>query len=141
MSLTYTWKLKSLKKTDTTLLKDVIIQTYWELKGTDEDGYSGTFSGATPFTPTDIDGDGFITYKDLTEEIVLGWIKTQVVDGYKDHIDGVIMKQIDEQRNVVQEVKEEELPWNVGLETKPAPPEPSEDVVDPIIPDPESQGT
>jgi hypothetical protein len=111
MSLTYTWKLKSLKKTNTNEFEDVIVQTYWECTGTDADGDSGTFNGATPFPAQDVNGDGFIDYKDLTEEIVLGWIQAQVVGGYKEHIDSQIMKQIDSKKNPVVEVSENDLPW------------------------------
>ena len=50
--------------------------------GTDENDNEGTFSGATPFTSTTMPaGDTFIPYNQLTEEIVLGWIKDAVVDG------------------------------------------------------------
>jgi hypothetical protein len=105
----YTWKLKSLKKTNSGSLQNVVVQTYWELTGTDEDGNSGTFNGATPFSvPT---GESFTAYEDLTEEMVLGWIKDQVVGGYKDHVEQKIQQQIDQNKNVVQEVKDEELPW------------------------------
>jgi hypothetical protein len=105
----YTWKLKSLQKTNFGDLQNVVVQTSWEIKGTDEEGNSGTFNGATPFKiPT---GENFTAYEDLTEEIVLGWIKDQVIGKYKDHIDEKIQEQIDQKKNVIQEVKEEELPW------------------------------
>jgi hypothetical protein len=105
----YTWKLKSLKKTNSGNLENVVIQTYWELTGTDEDGNSGTFNGATPFKAPE--GENFTAYEDLTEEMVLGWIKDQVVGGYKDHVEEKIQEQINQKKNVVEEVKEEELPW------------------------------
>jgi hypothetical protein len=111
MSLTYTWKLKSLKKTNTNTLTDVIVQTYWEVTGTDADGDSGTFNGATPFPAQDTNGDGFIDYNDLTEEIVLGWIQAVVTGGYKQHVDEHIMRQIMETKNPVVDVSESHLPW------------------------------
>lgn len=111
MPLTYTWKLKSLKKTNTTEFSDLVIQTYWECTGTDEDGDSGTFSGATPFDPQDVNGDGFINYEDLTEAIVLSWIQSTVAGSYKEHIDYQIMKQINEKKMPIVEVTENQLPW------------------------------
>lgn len=120
MSLTYTWKLKSLKKTNTAEFEDVIVQTYWECTGTDADGDSGTFHGATPFPAQDVNGDGFIDYKDLTEEVVLDWIKAQVVGGYKDHVDSQILKQIEATKNPVVEVSEGNLPWNANTVTEAA---------------------
>ena len=122
MALTYTWKLKSLKKTDTADFQDIIVQTYWECTGTDEDGDSGTFHGATPFKAQDVDGDGFITYADLTEEIILGWVQSIVTGGYKDHVDEQIMKQINETKNPVVEVTDN-FPWST---TESAPTTPAE---------------
>lgn len=121
MALTYTWKLKSLKKTSTADFNDIIVGTQWELTGTDEDGDSGTFHGATPFKAEDVDGDGFITYEELTEEAVLGWIKAVVVGSYKDHIDGQIQKQIDVQKNPIVEVNDGTFPWDAPSEETPAP--------------------
>lgn len=105
----YTWKLKSLIRKDVYALKNVIVQTYWECIGTDEEGYSGTFNGATPFN---VPEGSFIEYTDLTEEIVLGWIKEQVVGSYKDHIDEQILKQINKQKVIETQVSEDEFPWS-----------------------------
>lgn len=121
MSLTYTWKLKSLKKTNTADFNDVVVQTYWEVTGTDADGDSGTFHGATPFAAQDVNGDGFIDYKDLTEEIVISWIQGIVTGGYKQHVDEQIMRQIMESKNPVVEVAEADLPWAPPVEAAPAP--------------------
>lgn len=111
MNLTYTWKLKSAKKADVGGLSGVILQTYWECTGTDEDGHSGTFHGATPFDPTQVDPDNFTAFEDLTEAEVLSWIKGIVVGVYKDHVDAQIKKQIMDQKLVVEEVTEADLPW------------------------------
>ena len=115
MALTYTWKINGLKKQDNPSLElnDIIIQTYWECTGTDEDGNSGTFNGATPFEPDQVDADNFTTYENLTENQVLGWIQN-VVDSnsvYKDHIDEQIQKQINVIINSVVAVDAQALPW------------------------------
>ena len=111
----YTWKIKSLKKQDdpSTELNDIIVQTYWECTGTDEDGHSGTFNGATPFQPDQIDPNNFTAYENLTEAQVLGWIQDVVNGnpGYKTHIDEQIQKQIDEVVKPKVEVTGEGLPW------------------------------
>lgn len=115
MAITYTWKLKSLKKTSTSQFNDIVVETNWELTGTDEDGDSGTFHGTTPFAVQDVNGDGFIDYKDLTEEIVIGWIQEVVTGGYKQHVDEQIIRQIMENKNPVVEVLESELPWTTPV--------------------------
>ena len=115
MSLTYTWKIKSLKKQDdpSAELNDIIVQTYWECTGTDEDDHSGTFHGATPFEPDRVDPNNFTSYEDLTEAQVLSWIQDIVNDSptYKAHIDQQIQKQIDAIVRPMVEVNADALPW------------------------------
>ena len=115
MSLTYTWKIKSLKKQDdpSAELNDIIVQTYWECTGTDSANNSGTFHGATPFEPDQVDADNFTSYEDLTEAQVLGWIQAVVNGnpGYKAHIDEQIQKQIDAIVRPMVEVNADALPW------------------------------
>ena len=115
MALTYTWKIKNLKKQDDPSLElnDIIVQTYWECTGTDEDGNSGSFHGATPFEPDQVDPNNFTTYENLTEAQVLSWIQDVVNGnpGYKQHIDEQIQKQINAIVRPVVEVSGEELPW------------------------------
>jgi len=116
MALTYEWKLTGLKKQDTADLSDLVIGTRWELKGTNEAGVFGTFSGATPLDIPDADEPGYIAYADLTETQVLGWVKN-IVSGsgagnYMDHIDEQIEKQISEKTYTLLEVQENDLPWS-----------------------------
>ena len=115
MTLVYEWKIKSLRQQDNPSIEinDIIVQTHWECIGTDADGNSGSFSGATPFDPDQVDPDNFTTYENLTEAQILGWIQDVVNThpGYKAHIDGQIQKQIDAIVRPVVEVPESELPW------------------------------
>ena len=115
MTLTYEWKITSLKKVDNPSieLNDIIVQTHWTCTGTDVNGNSGTFSGATPFEPDQADPDNFTTYENLTEAIIIDWIK-QVVNSnpmYKEHIDGQIQKQIDVIVRPIVEITGDALPW------------------------------
>ena len=116
MALTYEWKLTGLKKRDTADLNDLVIGTRWELKGTNDSGVYGTFSGATPLDIPDADEEGYIAYADLTETQVLGWIQ-DIVSGssatnYMDHINEQIEKQIDEKEYAQLEVQSNDLPWS-----------------------------
>ena len=116
MALTYEWKLTGLKKQDTADLSDLVIGTRWELKGTNEGGVFGTFSGATPLDIPDADEPGYIAYADLTETQVLGWVKNIVSESaatqYMDHINEQIEKQISEKTYTLLEVQENDLPWS-----------------------------
>lgn len=108
MNISYTWHVTRLGVRDISEdRKNAVVQTYWEKTGTDELGNSGTFTGATPFE-VDPSSESFIPYSDLTEVIVLGWIKAVVVGSYEEHVNARIQEQIDEKRNPDMEPA---LPW------------------------------
>lgn len=109
--MNYTWEINSIKRKDTSTLSNIIVQTYWKKTGTDENGNSGSFSGATPFDLSTVDPDNFVAYEDLTEEMVLGWIQSVVVGGYEEHVNEKIAEEIDKQVNPVTEVTEG-FPWS-----------------------------
>lgn len=115
MAITYTWKVKGLKKTTAGGLSDVIIGTQWECKGADEDGNEGTFNGATPFKAADVNVDEFVEFADLTEATVLSWIQPVVTGGYWDHVREQIQKQIDQKKNPIVDVNE--MPWAPAANT------------------------
>jgi len=117
MAITYTWKVVGLRKTNTENLNDVVIGTRWEKIGTDEDGNVGKFNGATPFKASDVDPNNFIDWNNLTEETVLTWIKPVVVGQYEQHVNGVIAKEIERQKNP--ETETTDMPWNPAPETTP----------------------
>jgi hypothetical protein len=128
MELTYEWKLTGLKKQDTADITDLVIGTQWKLIGTNANGTSGTFSGATPLDIPDADEVGFIPYEELTEELVLGWIQNIVAGNtstnYMDHINEQIIKQINQTEYVIKDVGESDLPWSPtsgSVESEPTP--------------------
>ena len=111
MSMTYSWEITSLKTENQTnadgdTLESAVVQTYWKKTGTDADGNTGSFSGATPFTATNTPAGSFVALADLSEAMVLGWIKAVVVGGYEEHVNSQIQSQIDEQT-----VTEADMPW------------------------------
>ncbi len=116
VSTSYTWALKSIKKSDVNGLQGVVLQTYWTCTGVDENGNDGVFSGATPFSMADVSPNDFIPYEDLTEADVLGWIQDVVVGDYWQHVEDQIAKQIDAKANPVEEVGEGSFPWSPPAE-------------------------
>ena len=75
MALTYEWKLTGLRKQQTANLDNVVVGTFWKVTGTDEDGNTGEFSGATPFELSTVNTASFTVYSDLSESQVLEWVK------------------------------------------------------------------
>jgi hypothetical protein len=117
MGLTYEWKITQIKKTTNNSVDNAIIGTRWEVKGIDENGNDGTFAGATPFTLDQINPDNFIPYNELTEAVVLNWIKEYVsgsnkATNYWDHISGKINNQLEEKTSVINNVEVANLPWS-----------------------------
>jgi hypothetical protein len=109
MSIVYTWKVTGIKTRTEGSNQDAVVQTYWTKTGTDDDGDTGVFSGATPFTTLNMpEGYTFIPFNELTEETVLDWIKAMVTDGYEEHVNGQIQKQIDLKKNPLIDAV---MPW------------------------------
>jgi hypothetical protein len=108
MAITYTWKVNSMKVRDNNTLSNVVVQTYWEKEGTDEQGNTGKFSGATPFDLATVDPNNFTPFEQLTQEIVLGWIQAVVVGQYEEHVNNAIAEQIN---NTKSPITEATLPW------------------------------
>jgi hypothetical protein len=117
MALTYTWAVTSLKKTTDGSVDNFVVQSTWTCTGTDEDGDSGVFNGATPFSLSTVDPATFIPYEDLTEADVIGWIQAVVVGSYKEHVDAQINKQIALIKDPVVDVPNGELPWDAPAPT------------------------
>lgn len=131
MALTYTWAITSLAKTNEADLQNVIVQTTWTCTGTDEDGDSGTFNGATPFPLNTVNPDDFIPYEDLTEADVIGWVQAVVVGSYKEHVDAQINKQILLKKHPVDQVPNGDFPWDPA--TPPPPPAPEAPAAEPEV--------
>jgi hypothetical protein len=117
MGLTYEWKLTGLKKQNSENVNDAVVGTQWKLTGTDEDGNTGTFTGATPFNINEVNTESFIEYSSLTEAQVLSWVKnhvsgSNVSTNYMDHINGVILKEIASKKWTSITVSETDLPWS-----------------------------
>lgn len=108
MTLSYAWEVTGIKVKNEGDHVDAVVQTFWKKTGTDENGNEGTFSGATPFSASEVSKEDFVALQDLTEDTVLGWIKNVVVDGYEEHVNSQIQEQID---NQITPITEPALPW------------------------------
>ena len=110
----YEWKVVSIEKVNMDSNEDVVLQTYWRLTATSEDNISVNFDGATPleYNP---EATNFVPFSELTEELVLEWIKKQLIkqDGL-DILYHELSEMIDEVRITHDkiEVSGDELPWS-----------------------------
>lgn len=117
MAIAYTWEITGLKKTSTgTYDQDhIVVQVYWNCVGTDEQGVSGVFPGATPFDPSAVDPDNFTTYENLTQDQVIGWVQDVVNNNeqYRNHIETQILQQIIQKTVSPVDVDANNMPWAV----------------------------
>jgi hypothetical protein len=129
--LDYEWKLTGLRRVNTGGLDGVIIGTNWSLTAIDADGFSGSFTGATPFKVENMNTASFTPYNDLNESTVLSWIQGEVFKhpSYWEHINTQVLKFIRDNKSPVETVMENDLPWSPlsgsvvapALETSPEP--------------------
>lgn len=112
MAITYAWEITNLRKANTlNTLENVVVHVRWKKVGTDENGTTGEFTGATPLTAPDSD---FIPYEELTKEQVLGWIQNIVIGSYEQHVNEQIEKQIIKKNDPWVDVTE--TPWGQNFQ-------------------------
>ena len=118
MEITYTWKVTQLTKKKIGDNDNVVLHCRWRCTGKNTTtGTEGSFDGATPLDFDSSSTDEFVQFGDLTEELVIGWIKGIVADeqtGYFDHISESIREEIEETDDPKEELGEQSLPWATG---------------------------
>ena len=126
---TWAWEVTSLKRKDQVnsegaTLTGAVTQTFWKVTGTDSEGNTGEFSGATPFTAENVPAGSFVAFDDLTEETVLGWIQNIVNNdqGYADHIAERVKHDIEKDLE-----EDAAMPWGDGSDVTPVPDAPVAD--------------
>tara|TARA_R110000787_G_scaffold127490_1_gene238935 strand:+ start:41 stop:343 length:303 start_codon:yes stop_codon:yes gene_type:complete len=73
MAVTHTWSIANLERQ---VEGDGVIVVHWRLNSTDGNNSASAY-GITNQTP-DSDYEDFIPFNDLTEEVVLNWVWSQV---------------------------------------------------------------
>lgn len=128
MAWTYVYQIERMKvkdevNADGVTLQNAVCQTYWKVTGTNSDGDSSEFSGATPLTAASVSLENFTDFSALTEETVIGWIRNIVEgpNGYINHINDVMQKQIDAENE--SDIESAGLPWSDGSDVTPIPEE------------------
>lgn len=105
--ITYIWKINLLEKT---IPDGGVIVAHWDCVATDENGVTARNYGSEHFSP-DPESPDFIPYEDLTEEIVLNWIKPKIAEDditLQERVESNLQKRIN---NIVNPSKESGLPW------------------------------
>ena len=107
MAITYTWTINSMS-TMPTPEPDFVVNVMWTLTGTDGTN-TASIDGNTQITQ--VEGDDFTPYADLTETQVLGWVQDDLgetgIANYEANVDG----QINSMVNPPVSPTVEPLPW------------------------------
>ena len=121
MAVTYSWAITQMTKKTVGDYDNVVLHVRWTCTGTESTtSTEGQFVGATPIDFDSGSADEFVTFGDLTEELVAGWVSSSVTHpttGYWDHISEQIQKKIDEVDDASTEVGLGDLPWSTGSVT------------------------
>ena len=98
MATTITWKIEQLERN---VSDGGIFTAHWRVNASetvDETTYSSTVYGTIGFTP-DASSESFISYDNLTEEIVIGWVKEHMGEEQVSAHETSLQNQIDTQKN------------------------------------------
>ena len=104
MSTTFTWNIANLERETS---DGYVYTAHYTVNAVSEDGVysSGAYGSLGLERP---EGD-LIRFADLTEEIVVGWVKEKFGDEKVSEIEAALQAQLDEQR---QPTKAAGLPWS-----------------------------
>lgn len=114
----FTMAITGIKMRKTEGIDNVLCQTYWKLTGELQEcpdcgeTHTAEFNGATPLPNPKVDtnGDGFINWDDLTEEMVIDWVSNILKNDL--HPFERIAKQIDNLHiDEVSATSESDFPW------------------------------
>jgi hypothetical protein len=106
----YTWKIHAITKRTINSIDNVVFTVVWEKFGIEDDGYSGSIKSAANFNIGDIDESSFVPYDQLTEEIVIDWVKNFIDE---ESVNRGIEIEIEKARSGWIQVDDQNLPWQV----------------------------
>jgi hypothetical protein len=97
-----TWNIAQLERT---LPDGTVVTAHWRVNAVDEE-FTASNYGSASFTRNEND-EGFIPFEDLTEEIVIGWVKDSMGDSVAE-TEARLAADIDAKRNPA---KASGVPW------------------------------
>jgi hypothetical protein len=107
--INYTWKVTQLLTETIEGNENYVVIAHCETIGVDGE-YSATVPNVIQFSTEDV--TVFIPYEDLTEEMVISWIKESLGEEGVLSIEASIQAQIEAQKNPPVTPQETPLPWN-----------------------------
>ena len=106
-NIIYLWKIHAISKKNTSNLNEVVYKIVWSKIGTDKDGFKGTHKTSTELVLPN-NQDYFVSYEELTEEIIIDWIKNTV---NQEQVNYNIYNEIQNSKSFPVEVLDGNFPW------------------------------
>jgi hypothetical protein len=107
--INYTWKITNLWTKTIDGQQDYVVIAAYDVTGVDGE-FSSSLDNTASFSVNE--GSEFIPYADLTEEIVLGWIQSELGENGVLSITACIEGQIESQKNPPVSPEITPLPWS-----------------------------
>lgn len=108
---TYNWTITNLYTKTVEGQQDYVVTAMFDVVGVDGD-FSSTVTGSQIF---EVAGENFIPYADLTQDIVVAWIKEELEESGLLSITACIDGQIESQINPPVVAVVTPLPWSVAV--------------------------
>jgi hypothetical protein len=106
----YTWTITNLYTQTIDGKEDYVVTAIYDVVGVDGDYTASMTSNTAQFSTEDV--TEFTPYADLTEAIVLGWVKESLGENGIISIEACIQGQIDSEINPPVSPENTPLPWN-----------------------------
>ena len=108
----YIWNITNLYTVNTDTESNYVVDALYEVVGTEESGgktYTASLTNTASFEV--IEGESFIPYADLTDEIVVGWVKDQLGSTNISNLEASVGGMINSQINPPVSPENTPLPW------------------------------
>ena len=110
--MNYTWGIKSLGIRNYGEFEKVVVNVNWNKTGTNDLGLNGYYGTTSQLIlPEVFNSNTFITYENLTEELLLTWVKSIISNEDEEHSNKLILDQINNQINPMIYVTNNYFPW------------------------------
>jgi len=107
--INYTWKIKNLWTKTVGGQQDYVVIAAYDVTGVDGE-FTSSLSNTAQFSTSSV--SSFVPYSELTEEIVLGWIKAELGENGVHSIESCIAGQIESEKNPPVVPVVTPLPWS-----------------------------
>ena len=93
MSTSFSWTVNTLERTTA---DGIVYVVHYNVAASDDTYSAGAYGSIGLDAPAE--GDTVIPYADLTEEVVVGWVKAKLGEEQVTQVETALQTQIDEQR-------------------------------------------